>query len=555
MTVEFIFSLLPAGESESSASSESGSESGSWTSRSDDSTATSSEVEIIEDPNAPSPEVHDHDDSPGSDAEGGVSPMPLFSYVCTVALDWIADEALTVASRYTGSLDGAFREIETLREGEEPNYRVICPSMDERICSRFEGDGFAMYEYVFKELGFRLPFSDFQKSMMAFLNLAPSQLHPNAFAFMRAFEIVCSYLGIGATTALFGRCFRVQRQAANGRYSWVSFRNAERKLFGMYTDSVKGFKDRYFVVQPLSRRAYSEVSDLVVMRDEDGEVLRDEDGHVMRELCTRFPFFWWKGHFSSPPKHYVWEDDDLDDQDRESYSVLCKYVDSFTMSRWVTRNGDLILDEEGVPCTEQRPINTKALLACRTPEETWTLLGCVRLPCFVISVRYFANLFYFFFAEAMPEKEDNILKQALDARRKKKNQGTGAGENSGSAGSPHKTHADERSTKRSRPSEGVHPDQLTLGPGRAFVFPPCYKDGGYFEKLPLSVSPDEARGSSDMGSSSLQKQLGCDGAAVMRVLGMAQVLASGGSGSTEALKEAEAGKKVGEDKMKTMETE
>src|SRR3954471_807547 len=87
MIVEFIFSLLPAGESESSASSESGSESGSWTSRSDDSTATSSGVEIIEDLNAPSPE--DHDESPGSDAEGGVSPMPLFSYVCTVAFDWI----------------------------------------------------------------------------------------------------------------------------------------------------------------------------------------------------------------------------------------------------------------------------------------------------------------------------------------------------------------------------------------------------------------------------------------------------------------------------------
>ncbi|XP_058753995.1 uncharacterized protein LOC131627179 [Vicia villosa] len=36
---------------------------------------------------------------------------------------------------------------------------------------------------------------------------------------------------------------------------------------------------------------------------------------------------------------------------------------------------------------------------------------------------------------------------------------------------------------------------------------------------------------------------------------MAQVLASGGSGSTEALKEAEAAKKVAEDKVKTMEVE
>ncbi|XP_058723478.1 uncharacterized protein LOC131651383 [Vicia villosa] len=160
-------------------------------------------------------------------------------------------------------------------------------------------------------------------------------------------------------------------------------------------------------------------------------------------------------------------------------------------------------------------------------------------------------------AKAMPEKEDNILKQALDARKnqKKRNQGTGAGENSGSAGSPHKIHVDERLPKRPRASEGGRPDQSNLGPGRAFVLPSCYKDGGYFEKFPLATSPDEARRISDMDPPSLQKQLACDSAAVVRVLEMAQVLASGGSGSTEALKEAEAAKKVAEDKVKTMEVE
>src|SRR3954471_7564385 len=111
---------------------------------------------------------------------------------------------------------------------------------------------------------------------MAFLNLAPSQLHPNAFAFMRAFEIVCNYLGIGATTTLFGRCFRVQRQTADGRYSWVSFRNADRKLFGMYTDWVKGFMDRYFLVRPRSPAAYCAVSKMVDVRDAAGELERDE---------------------------------------------------------------------------------------------------------------------------------------------------------------------------------------------------------------------------------------------------------------------------------------
>ncbi|XP_058759045.1 uncharacterized protein LOC131632284 [Vicia villosa] len=53
----------------------------------------------------------------------------------------------------------------------------------------------------------------------------------------------------------------------------------------------------------------------------------------------------------------------------------------------------------------------------------------------------------------------------------------------------------------------------------------------------------------------LQKQLACDGAAVMRVLGMAQMLANGGSGSSEALKEAEAAKKAAEDRVRTLETD
>src|SRR4051812_24423668 len=150
----------------------------------------------------------------------------------------------------------------------------------------------------------------------------------------------------------------------------------------MFTDSVKGFKDRYFVVHPLSRTSYSEVSDLVVLRDDDGEVLRGEDGQVSREFCTRFPFFWWKGHFSSPPKYYAWEDGDLDEQDTESYSVLCKYVERFTMSQWVTKNGAPVLDENGVQVVEQRSINTKALLSCRTPEETRALLGRVPSVCF-----------------------------------------------------------------------------------------------------------------------------------------------------------------------------
>ncbi|MCI55440.1 hypothetical protein A2U01_0076691, partial [Trifolium medium] len=35
------------------------------------------------------------------------------------------------------------------------------PLAGKQICSKYDGDGFAMYEFEFRDLGFRLPFSYF----------------------------------------------------------------------------------------------------------------------------------------------------------------------------------------------------------------------------------------------------------------------------------------------------------------------------------------------------------------------------------------------------------
>ncbi|XP_058727184.1 uncharacterized protein LOC131598618 [Vicia villosa] len=51
---------------------------------------------------------------------------------------------------------------------------------------------------------------------------------------------------------------------------------------------------------------------------------------------------------------------------------------------------------------------------------------------------------------------------------------------------------------------------------RTFVLPPCFKDGGYFDRVPMATSPDEARRVDSMDSPALLKQLASDGAAVMR---------------------------------------
>jgi hypothetical protein len=57
-----------------------------------------------------------------------------------------------------------------------------------RICSTFHRDDFGMYEFVFKELLLKLPFSPLAVEIFDWLKLAPSQLHPNSMAFVISFE-------------------------------------------------------------------------------------------------------------------------------------------------------------------------------------------------------------------------------------------------------------------------------------------------------------------------------------------------------------------------------
>ena len=83
----------------------------------------------------------------------------------------------------------------------------------------------------------RFPFNDFQVGVSQWLQLAPSQLHPNALAFMQAFELVCQYLQIGPMLPLFFCIFHLQRQSIGGGKTWVSFKQVG-KLFRPYLEFV-----------------------------------------------------------------------------------------------------------------------------------------------------------------------------------------------------------------------------------------------------------------------------------------------------------------------------
>ena len=49
---------------------------------------------------------------------------------------------------------------------------------------------FFFYQTVFKRVGLRLPFTAFERELLTEINIAPAQLHPNSWAFVRAFQIL-----------------------------------------------------------------------------------------------------------------------------------------------------------------------------------------------------------------------------------------------------------------------------------------------------------------------------------------------------------------------------
>jgi hypothetical protein len=286
---------------------------------------------------------------------------------------WIAREPRRMASEITSTSLNVFTIVEEDHAAPE-NFGVYNVGPHQKICSTFY-DGFSMYELVFKDLGLRLPFSSLASEVFKFLKLAPSQLHPNAMAFVLAFQHLCEYKGVVPTRALFFRVFQLQRTTKElGRRSWVSLKNRV-SLFEMYAESVRGFKSRFYCVRPVTPTGKRTLYDLVLDKNEDGSVKKNEDGSDKLTEKEKFPMSWTDEHFKSGTDAYLTSDSCLSFEERRGLKVLQEYVASLQPARLVTRAGEPVLDEEGNEQFVPRLINTKRLLECRTRAEVFEVLG------------------------------------------------------------------------------------------------------------------------------------------------------------------------------------
>jgi len=74
---------------------------------------------------------------------------------------------------------------------------VVLPcTLGEPVCGDERANNgvpfFYFYQVVFKRIGMRLPFSRFERELLTEIDIAPAQLHPNDWAFVKAFLTYCA---------------------------------------------------------------------------------------------------------------------------------------------------------------------------------------------------------------------------------------------------------------------------------------------------------------------------------------------------------------------------
>ncbi|XP_045796475.1 uncharacterized protein LOC123890815 [Trifolium pratense] len=136
----------------------------------------------------------------------------------------------------------ATRKLFDIRPCYEGDAVCDSPSTGECVCFTY------VYYCTFLKLGVCLPFTDFQCEILNTLNVAPTQLHPNCWGFIRAFEILCGGLGLPLSTYSFFSCFQAKSIKRN---SWIYMANkAKHTLITPLTSSWKNFKNDFLRVSP-----------------------------------------------------------------------------------------------------------------------------------------------------------------------------------------------------------------------------------------------------------------------------------------------------------------
>jgi len=119
---------------------------------------------------------------------------------------------------------GQFVAVYPVCEDSFVEYVLVAPCRTrERVYMRpgpNSYDFIYVYDYMFKEYDMRFPFTNFEEGMLRLMNIGPSQLHPNSWAFVRCFDLLCDQLGLEPSINIFTHFYQMKFDALVG-YHWV----------------------------------------------------------------------------------------------------------------------------------------------------------------------------------------------------------------------------------------------------------------------------------------------------------------------------------------------
>jgi hypothetical protein len=118
----------------------------------------------------------------------------------------------STAAMFTKSKYYSLDSVETLRgaikfsgSGKECDVVVepVCADDLVTVVNPNPPHYFLMYGVVVQTFNLWFPFTSFEVSLLHTLNVAPVQLHPNSWGFVKAYEIVCFALGLTPSIGIF----------------------------------------------------------------------------------------------------------------------------------------------------------------------------------------------------------------------------------------------------------------------------------------------------------------------------------------------------------------
>ncbi|MED6142797.1 hypothetical protein PIB30_000996 [Stylosanthes scabra] len=193
-------------------------------------------------------------------------------------MDWVDDLVMLPQFVMDEELLAKFRESHAVcgTVSEESRYELVAPNSEERICyynllHPEERHFIYMYECLFSKLGVRVPFTQFEQDVLYECRVAPSQLHPNSWGFMKAFQTACWYLYLDLSLRVFFYFFHLTQPFSSRKKCVRPFYENEKGEYQFRLYCYSGSESPKFDFDDLD--------------EVDQEIVT-----VLKECCVKVPF-------------------------------------------------------------------------------------------------------------------------------------------------------------------------------------------------------------------------------------------------------------------------